>query len=42
VVCNRSSSQEFETRSKRFARIRVSGGSGPAGRPRMAFLLRQR
>lgn len=42
VVCNHSSSQEFETGLRRFAHIRVIGGSGPAGRPRMAFLLRLR
>ena len=42
VVCTHSSSQEFETRLRRSARIRVIGGSGPAGRPRMAFFLRPR
>jgi preprotein translocase subunit Sec63 len=42
VVCNLSSSQEFEIRLRHFARIRVIGGLGPAGRPRMAFLLRPR
>jgi len=42
VVCNQSSSQEFETRLRRFARVRVIGGSGPARRPRMAFFLRPR
>jgi len=42
VVCNHSSSRGLETRLRRFARIRVIGGSDPAGRPRMAFLLKLR